>query len=156
MYDIKKSAHNYKASIFSKIALMQFMQNCSWPYAYFSGIIDKGPVSNLFWRWLPSQVRFILLQLYRNQFTQDFCIKTIMYFIWRRAKSKSIGAHVFCFLSSLPLLPKPPRQCLVPTRDGGHEQLISNGGRFKGAQAWDIRRRDFCSNQTYMDRWLMN
>jgi hypothetical protein len=26
----------------------------------------------------------------------------------------------------------------------------------KGAQAWDIRRRDFCSNQTYMVRLLSN
>jgi hypothetical protein len=26
----------------------------------------------------------------------------------------------------------------------------------KGAQAWDIRLRDFCSNQTYMDRLVRN
>jgi hypothetical protein len=26
----------------------------------------------------------------------------------------------------------------------------------KGAQAWDIRRRDFCSNLTYMDRLVRN
>jgi hypothetical protein len=25
--------------------------------------------------------------------------------------------------------------------------------RVKGAQAWDIRLRGFCTNQTYMDRW---
>ncbi len=27
---------------------------------------------------------------------------------------------------------------------------------FKGAQVWDIRLRDFCSNQTYMDRLVRN
>jgi len=35
---------------------------------------------------------------------------------FRKGRGRANGAHVFCFLSSLPLLPpQPPRQCLDPT-----------------------------------------
>jgi len=35
-------------------------------------------------------------------------------------------------------------------------RVIDACGKFKGAQAWDIRCQDFCSNLTYMDRLLRN
>ena len=41
-------------------------------------------------------------------------------------------------------------------RDGLSLKNISRYCPFKGAQAWDIRRRDFYWNQACMGRWLRN
>ncbi len=35
-------------------------------------------------------------------------------------------------------------------------QIFSLLTTFKGAQAWDIRRRVFYTNQAFMGRWLRN
>jgi hypothetical protein len=40
-------------------------------------------------------------------------IRLCMSISWWSRSAGSNGANVFCFLSSLPLLPQPPRQCLA-------------------------------------------
>ncbi len=58
--------------------------------------------------------------------------------------TKVLRVFLLAIHSQRILLPQPP-----PRKSG--LTLV-----FKGAQAWDIRLRGFCTNQTYMDRWLRN
>jgi hypothetical protein len=67
-----------------------------------------------------------------------------------------------CWLSEMPLIKvkskKPRKMHKNKNIQISHSFLATAflGAFASRAQAWDIRRRDFCSDQTYMDRWLRN